>query len=70
MLGSSEVDRLLTLFAPCMLAFRKRTNDDLDLFVVVSGHEHRTPAPDPTIGTRTVKVEHGRTFGSVGEWRM
>ena len=65
MLGSAELDRLLTLFAPRILAFRKRANDDLDLFVIVSGHEHRTLAPDPPIGTRTVEVEHADVLSAV-----
>jgi hypothetical protein len=48
-----------------MLAFRERTNDDLDLFVIVSGHERRTLAPDPTIGARTVEVENADVLSAV-----
>ena len=65
MLRSAKIDRLLTLFAPRMLAFRERTNDDLDLFVIVSGHERRTLAPDPTIGARTVEVENADVLSAV-----
>ena len=52
-----------------MPAFGKRTNDDLELFVIVSGHEHRTLAPDPTIGTRKVEVEHADVLSAVYENR-
>jgi hypothetical protein len=64
------VDRLLTLFAPRVVALLKRTNDDFGFFVITSAHEHRALAPCPTIGPRsTADGEHVDLLSAVYEYR-
>jgi hypothetical protein len=67
MLRSAAVDWLLTLFAPGMLTVRKRTNDDLGLFVIISSNEHRPLAPVPTIGTRSMGVKTADVLPSTAQ---
>jgi hypothetical protein len=47
-----NIERLLTLFTPRVVAVRKRTNDEIGFIVFVSGHEHRPLAPIPIFGKR------------------
>jgi hypothetical protein len=51
-LWTTEVDRLLTLLAPYMVAVQKRADDDVYFLVFISGHEHR---PLASISTLTEK---------------
>jgi hypothetical protein len=68
-LRTIKVGRLLTFLAPHMVAVRKRTSDDLGVFMVVSGHEHRPLAPISVLAEGRASEYHGRTFDSIREQR-